>query len=423
MTGGAVPQALPESGTAFWHGQAHMPSVHGRELTIVRGEGSYVWTDDGDRLFDATASLWYCNIGHGRREVVDAVTAQMGELEAYHTFANFTNRPAEMLTRRLQDMAPIADARIFLSSGGSDSVDAAAKLARRHWAYQGQPEKRTIVSRRRAYHGLHAFGTSLSGMEPLRDGYGGELVGDTALVETNDPSSLADLVESHGAERIAAFFCEPVIGTGGVVPPAPGYLSAVEEICRENDILFIVDEVITGFGRLGRMFATERFGLEPDAIIFAKGVTSGYLPLGGLMIAPRIWRPFWEATDAPTFRHGLTYGGHPTCCAAGLANLDILERENLTDGVAAIEADFAGLVHRLEELEDVTEVRAIGLLAGVELRDFDLAQRVASAAAGSGLVLRALPSATLQISPPLIATFEELEACALTIRELITLHS
>ena len=218
-----VDQSMAES--AFWHGQAHMPSVRGSELVIVKGEGSYVWTEDGDRLFDATASLWYCNIGHGRQEVVDAVTAQMRELEAYHTFANFSNRPAEQLTRRLQQMAPIQDARIFLSSGGSDSVDAAAKLARRHWAHQGAPGKHIVVSRRNAYHGLHAFGTSLSGMEPLREGYGGELVADTALVETNDADSLAELIHDVGADSIAAFFCEPVIGTGGIIPPAPDYLT------------------------------------------------------------------------------------------------------------------------------------------------------------------------------------------------------
>jgi adenosylmethionine-8-amino-7-oxononanoate aminotransferase len=409
-----------ERDTAFWHGQAHMPSVRNRELTIVKGEGCYVWTDSGDRLFDATASLWYCNIGHGRQEVVGAVIAQMRELEAYHTFANFTNRPATQLTRRLREMAPIADARIFLTSGGSDSVDAAAKLARRYWAYLDQPDKRVVVSRRGAYHGLHAFGTSLSGMEPLREGYGGELVGDTALVETNEATSLRELIETLRAERIAAFFCEPVVGVGGIVPPAPDYLTAVQRLCRDNDILLVVDEVITGFGRLGSMFASQRFGLEPDAIIFAKGVTSGYLPLGGLMISPRLWRPFWESPGAPTFRHGLTYGGHPACCAAGLANLDILVGEGLPDRVAEIEAEFAELARELEDVDGVTEVRTIGLLAGIELRDFDFAQQVAEAAVGRGLLLRALPSGTLQISPPLIATIDELGTTFETVRDLVS---
>jgi adenosylmethionine-8-amino-7-oxononanoate aminotransferase len=200
----------------------------------------------------------------------------MASLEGYHTFTNFTNRPADELTRRLREMAPVADAKIFLSSGGSDSVDAAAKLARRFWARDGQPDKQVIVSRRRAYHGLHAFGTSLSGMEPLREGYGGELVTGTALVETNDAQSLADLIKRLGAEKIAAFFCEPVIGTGGIVPPAANYLAEVQELCHMNDILFVVDEVITGFGRLGSMFGSQRFDLEPDMTVFAKGVTSGY---------------------------------------------------------------------------------------------------------------------------------------------------
>jgi adenosylmethionine-8-amino-7-oxononanoate aminotransferase len=409
-----------EADTALWHGQAHMPSVRHQELTIVRGEGCYVWTDAGDRLFDATASLWYCNIGHGRQEVVDAVTAQMRDLEAYHTFANFTNRPATELTGRLREMAPIPDARIFLTSGGSDSVDAAAKLARRYWAHLDQPDKHVIVSRRGAYHGLHAFGTSLAGMEPLREGYGGELVGDTALVETNDATSLRELIETVGAERIAAFFCEPVVGVGGIVPPASDYLSTVQKLCRDNDILLVVDEVITGFGRLGSMFGSQRFGLEPDAIIFAKGVTSGYLPLGGLMVGPRLWRPFWESPEAPTFRHGLTYGGHPACCAAGLANLDILVGEGLPDRVAGIEAEFAELARGLEDLGGVTEVRTCGLMAGIELHDFDLAQEVVAAAVGRGQLLRALPSGTLQISPPLIATVDELGTTLETVRDLVS---
>jgi adenosylmethionine-8-amino-7-oxononanoate aminotransferase len=190
-----------------------------------------------------------------------------------------------------------------------------------------------------------------------------------------------------------------------------------------NDILFVVDEVITGFGRLGSMFGSQRFDLEPDMIVFAKGVTSGYLPLGGLMIGRRIWHPFWETSEAPTFRHGLTYGGHPACCAAGLANLDILERENLTDRVAEIEPEFARLAHELDGVDGVSEVRTIGLLAGIQLRDFDLAQQVAAAAIGRGLILRALAGGTLQISPPFIATLEELGFALTTTKDLIELHA
>jgi adenosylmethionine-8-amino-7-oxononanoate aminotransferase len=399
-----------------------MPSVRGSELTIVRGEGCWIWTDRGEKLFDTTASLWYCNVGHGRTPIAEAVFDQMRSLEAYHTFGPFSNEPANALAARLQALAPIEDGRIFLTSGGSDSIETAAKLARRFWTLRGQPHKQLLISRENAYHGLHAFGTGLAGMAVNREGYGGELVTGTARVEAHSDVALEALIDAVGPDQIAAFFCEPVIGTGGIIPPPPGYLEAVRELCRVNDILFVADEVITGFGRLGDVFGCQRFGISPDMLVFAKGVTSGYLPLGGVVVAPEIWRPFWDGADAPIFRHGLTYSGHPAACAAARANLDIVEAEDLAGRVRELEPTLAALTSPLADHSAVVDVRTIGLLAGVQLRDFDLASRVAAAAPEAGLVLRALPDATLQISPPLIVDADELEQAVHAISGLIARH-
>ena len=289
--------------TRLWHSQALMSAVRGRERLIARGEGAYVWDEDGNRLLDATASLWYCNVGHGRAEIADAVDAQMRRLEAYHCFQQFATRPAVELAERLAAMVPIDDARIYLTSGGGDSVEAAAKLARRFWDVVGRPEKRLIVTRELCYHGLHGFGTGIAGLDVNRTGQG-ELLADTERVATNEAEALARVVAEHGADAVAAFFCEPIIGAGGVVHPADGYLDQVQRICRENEILFVVDEVITGFGRTGEMFACERYGLAPDMMVMAKGVTSGYLPLGAVAIAEPVWAPFWEPGARPMFHHG-----------------------------------------------------------------------------------------------------------------------
>src|SRR5450755_3356973 len=259
-------------GSALWQPQAQMYTVPGDRLTIVAGEGVNVQTDDGRWLLDATAALWYANIGHGRARLADAAAMQMRRLETYHTFGRIVNDQALALADRVADMSPVADAKIFWVSGGSDAIDTAAKLARRYWQLQGQANKRIIISREWAYHGLHGFGTSLAGIPFNREGYGSEsLIPETARIPANDADALEATIRELGPDRVAAVFAEPVIGTGGVILPAPGYLQRVEAICREHEILFVADEVITGFGRTGEMFASERFDLSPDMIVIAKG--------------------------------------------------------------------------------------------------------------------------------------------------------
>jgi adenosylmethionine-8-amino-7-oxononanoate aminotransferase len=390
---------------ALWQPQAHMPSVlAGDRLTIVSGEGANVTTDDGRTFLDATAGLWHANIGHGRPELAEAAASQMRRLETYHTFGRIVNDQALALADRLEAMSPIPEPKVFFVSGGSDAIDTAAKLSRRFWQLQGQTNKRIIISRNSSYHGLHAFGTSLAGIPFNREGYGSEsLIPETARVPVNDADALAAEIDRLGPDRVAAFFAEPVIGTGGVILPAEGYLQRVEEVCRESDVLFVADEVITGFGRTGEMFATELFDLHPDMIVMAKGITSGYAPLGGLLIARRVWEPFFDSPNAPIFRHGVTYSGHATACAVAQANLDVIEAENLVAHVAELAPELERAMEQVAKHPAVAEVRAgIGLLAGVNLVPDVPADLVTRVCLEAGVLLRALPDNTLQISPPFV---------------------
>ena len=285
--------------TAQWHPQANMSQVSGNELVFARGEGAYLFDEAGGRYFDAPASLWYCNIGHGRPEIAEAAAAQLRTLESYSNFENLSTRPTLDLADRVTAMSPIREAKIFFTSGGSDGIDTAAKLARRYWSALGRPGKTGIVAGHLAYHGLHGYGTSITGLDANREGLG-TLVPDTYRVATNDASALEALLADK-ADTIAAFICEPVMGTGGVIPPAPGYLEQAQQLCASHDVLFVADEVITGFGRTGKMFATELFALDPDLIVVAKGITSGYLPLGGVISRPAGMGALLCTGDRPRF--------------------------------------------------------------------------------------------------------------------------
>lgn len=252
------------------------------ELVIDRGEGAHVIDEQGRRYLDASAGLWYCNVGHGREELAEAAAAQMRRLASYSAFGDLATRPALDLADRLAEMAPMSQARIFLTSGGSDSVDTAVKLVRRYWAEMGQPGRSVIVTREHAYHGMHLAGTSLAGIAANRAGHG---TLDPAVVQV--PWDDADALEAllAGRDDVAAFFCEPIIGAGGVYAPPRGYLDRVREICRRHGVLFVADEVICGYGRAGDMFASTRWSLDPDVVLTAKGITSGYIPLGAVLVA------------------------------------------------------------------------------------------------------------------------------------------
>ena len=401
----------------FWHPFADMASVsaHG-ELVLVRGDGVRVWDESGRRYLDATAGLWFANVGFGRKDIADAAAAQMAALPAYSTFGDFSNRPASELAERVSSLAPVTDSRVFLTSGGSDSIDTATKMARRFWQLVGQPERTILIRRERAYHGMHTAGTSLAGIPANAAGHG-ELIEDVVQVRWDDADDLRSMIEQVGAGRVAAFFCEPVIGAGGVYPAPDGYLSAARAVCRETGVLFVADEVITGFGRCGAWFASGRWELEPDIITCAKGITSGYLPMGATIAAPWIAEPFW-AEGAGVWRHGYTYSGHAAASAAALANLDIMEREGLCERARELETELADALTPLAAHPLVSEVRTAGVLGAVQLApaavadDPSLPARTVAACRESGVLTRALAPGALQISPALVIDAEELRELA-----------
>jgi adenosylmethionine-8-amino-7-oxononanoate aminotransferase len=398
--------------SSFWHPFSNMAQVRGAELVIDRGEDVWVWDEDGRRYLDGTAGLWYANVGHGRTEIHRAVQEQMAKLESYSSFGDFSNRPALELSARLSDLAPVEGAKIFLGSGGGDAVDTAAKLARSYWARRGRPDKTAIISRTNSYHGTHGFGTSLAGIEPNRAGWG-PLLDRTHRAPHDSVEATAELIDRLGADSVAAIFVEPVIGAGGVIPPREGYLEGLARLAREHEILLVIDSGICAFGRLGTWFGIERWDVTPDMILFAKGVTSGYLPLGGVVVSGAVAEPFWNG-DGHFFRHGATYAGHPTCCAAALANLDLLEAGGLLARGFELERTLLDLLAPLAEHPYVAEVRGgTGLLAAVELEPEFIAALpggvpgFAKAVRGAGVFVRPLASA-LAISPPLIVAEEHL---------------
>jgi adenosylmethionine-8-amino-7-oxononanoate aminotransferase len=400
--------------STFWHAFADMHAVEtGGEVVVDRGEGVHVWDEAGKRYVDATAALWYCNVGYGREEIAEAAYRQLQKLPSYSTFGNLSNRPAIELAERVGALAPVEGSKVFLTSGGSDSIDTATKMARRYWQLLGQPERTMLVTREHAYHGMHVAGTSLAGIEANAAGHG-PLVGDVAKVTWDSPSALRDVIDRAGAGRVAAFFCEPVIGAGGVFAPPEGYLEEARAICRETGVLFVADEVITGFGRTGDWFASTRWGLEPDIITCAKGITSGYLPMGAAIAAPWVAEPFWKA-DAGMWRHGYTYSGHAAAAAAALANLDLMEREALPKRALELEQDLAQALAPLAEHDLVGEVRSgTGVLAAVQIDAEVLASdpttpaKLVVACREHGILTRALGIGALQVSPPLVMNEAEL---------------
>lgn len=390
---------------SFWHPFADMTKVQHQPFVVDRGEGIYVYDEEGSRYLDAAASLWYMNVGYGRDEIVDAMAEQARRMPAFHTFIDYATRPPLELSERIAAVSPDPGSKVFLCSGGSDAVDTAAKLARRYFSAIGQPERTVFISREWAYHGMHTYGTTLGGMEPNRVGYGGDLVSDVVTVPHDDAEAVAKAIDHAGADRIAGIFVEAVIGAGGIRPVPADYLSEVRATIRSAGGLYVSDEVITGFGRVGDWFAANRFGLEPDLITFAKGVTCGYAPLGGVVAAPHIAAPFFD-TPGQIFRHGYTYSGHSTACVAGLAVMDIIEREGLLQRAADLEGELYEALLPLESLDVVAGIRrGVGALAAIQLdvgEDETLPSRAAVACRDAGVLTRAVGGGGLQVSPPLI---------------------
>ena len=376
-------------------------------IRIVRAEGATLWTADGREIVDGMASLWYCAIGHGRTEMADAIAAQVCTLEAYSTFDPFTNDPAEELAEELRALGPIPDARVFYTCSGSEAVDTVMKLARMAHVQAGEGRRKLIISRVRGYHGTAYGGTSAQGIAPNREHFG-PFVDEVVQVPADDVEALASLMSERGNE-VAAVIAEPVQGAGGIHPATPEYLQALRRLCDQHGAYLVFDEVITGFGRLGTWFAAHHYGVTPDFVTFAKAVTSGYQPLGGVFVGPR---PAAALEAHPDFflRHGFTYSGHPTACAAGLKNLEIMRREGLVERATHVGDRLADGLRALAADGVIDHARGLGAMWAAGLRPDQDAMRMRDHMFDvGGVVCRALNADSLLFCPPLVTTDEQVD--------------
>ena len=401
---------------------------------ITRGEGIYLYDADGNRILDGMSGLWCVALGYGRRELADAAYRQMNELPYYNSFFQCTTTPAIDLAAKLAEITPPQFQHVFLTGSGSESVDTAIRLARRYWQLEGEPQRNVIIGRWNGYHGSTIAGASLGGMKWMHDQgllpmpgiehveqpYWFELGGTASPADFGlaAAQSLEQKVLALGPERVAAFIAEPVQGAGGVIVPPESYWPEIQRICDRYGILLISDEVICGFGRTGQWFGSEHFGTRPDLMTMAKALSSGYLPIGGVMVGDRVAQRLIEKGEE--FAHGFTYSGHPVCAAVALENLAILQRERVLEHVREVAAPWlqekwaAFAAHPL-----VGEARGLGLLGALELvkskspREWfaprgKVGERCRDNAIRNGLVMRATRD-TMIIAPPLVITRSEID--------------
>ncbi|HEY2441785.1 MAG TPA: aspartate aminotransferase family protein [Streptosporangiaceae bacterium] len=428
----------------MWLHFTRMSSYNDTEIPmIVRGSGAYVYDQNGKRYLDGLAGLFVSQIGHGRAEVAEAAARQASEL-AYFPLWSYAHPRAIELAERLADLAPGDLNRVFFTTSGSEAVESAWKLAKQYFKAIGQPGRYKVISRDIAYHGTSMGALAITGLAPIKAPFEPLPPGGVRVPNTNfyrAPDFVADderafgqwaadeidrAIEREGPESVAAVFLEPVQNSGGCFPPPPGYFERVREICDKHGVLLVSDEVICAFGRLGHYFGSKRYGYQPDIITFAKGATSGYAPLGGMIASDALIEPFLEGTA--TFLHGVTFAGHPVSCAVALANLDVFEKEDLLGNVRANEAAFRATLGKLSDLPIVGDVRGAGYFYGIELVkdkgtrqtfDDDESERLlrgflSHALFDAGLVCRTddRGDPVVQLSPPLICTqehFDEME--------------
>jgi putrescine aminotransferase len=409
-------------------------SLHDGKVRVITGaDGVFLHDADGNQLLDGMAGLWCVSVGYSRRELVEAAAAQMTKLPYYNTFFKTTTQPVVALSQRLARLAPEGLNHAFFACSGSEAVDSALRMARVFWQTKGKPDKKIIIGREYGYHGSTTLGASAGGMvdmhrqagdmpnfvqvmPPYWYGYGGQM--SEAEFGIYAAKQLEDKIRELGPDNIAAFIGEPLQGAGGVIIPPATYWPEINRICQENDILLIADEVICGFGRTGKMFGSDTFGIKPDMMTMAKAITSGYLPLSAVMVGDRVADVLINETGE--FYHGFTYSGHPVACAVALANLDIIEREGL---VARAEHTGRLLRGKLRDaLADhpmVGEIRGVGLIGAIELvadkrtrRFFDKRVRVGTICRDycfeNNLVMRAVRD-TMVFSPPLIISHDEID--------------
>ena len=423
----------------YLHPFTDSKALHAKGTRVVTGaKGVYITDSDGNRILDAMAGLWCVNIGYGRDELADVAAEQMKQLAYYNSFFGTANVPAIELAAKIKSLAPANIGHVFFTGSGSESNDTNLRMVRHYWSQKGQPEKRIVISRNNAYHGSTMAGMSLGGMEFMHkqggiiDGidhimqphwYKESLPGESeAEFGLRAAKALEDKILELGAENVGAFIGEPIQGAGGVIVPPANYWPEIQRICKKYDLLIILDEVITGFGRTGNWFAAQTFDIEADMIPFAKGLSSGYLPIGGVAVSKRVADVLIEGGE---FAHGYTYSGHPVAAAVASANIDIIEREGMVEAVRDETGPY--LQAKLAELGDhplVGQVRGMAMVGALELvkdkatrepfhKDIEIAAKVRDYAIASGLMVRAVGDCLI-MSPPLCITKAEID-------ELITL--
>jgi adenosylmethionine-8-amino-7-oxononanoate aminotransferase len=375
-------------------------------IKLVRGKGALVWDDKGNELVDGMASLWYCAVGHGRKEIADAVAKQIETLEAYSTFDPFTSEPVEQLAAKLVSLCPMPDARVFFCGSGSEAVDTAMKLARLAHVQAGRPERTVIISRMRGYHGTNYGGTSAQGLPLNKVGYG-PLVPDVEQVASDDLEALSVLMTQRG-NTIAAILAEPLQGAGGVYPPSADYLKGLRKLCDQHGAFLIFDEVITGFARLGTWFGANFYGVNPDLLCFAKAVTSGYQPLGGVFVGNAVRKPL-EADPDFFLRHGYTYSGHASACVAALVNLEIIEREGLRDRATVIGKRIGDALKALAQDGVIDHARGDGAVWAAGLHATQSNVKIRDRMLELGAITRAINTDTNTFCPPLVITDSQLD--------------
>jgi len=425
------------------------PAAQQGAIIWERGEGVWLYDVEGRRYLDALSGLWNVAVGHGRRELAEAAAAQMQKLAFANGYTGFSNVPAIELATRLAALAPGDLNAVFFTSGGGESNESAFKMARFLWNVQGKPEKFKIISRFDAYHGVTTAAMAATGIPPYWDRFGPLAPGFLHAVAPNpyhlglredyseDPEQTArlalqaieEIIQREGPETCAAIVAEPIQGAGGVIIPPASYIRGLRDLCDRYELYLIADEVITGFGRTGRWFGMEHFGVQPDMMTFAKAVTSGYHQLGGLMISERLQAILAAQPPDVKWMHAYTYSAHPVACAVGLANLAIIEREGLVERAARMGEMLLSRLEELRELPHVGDVRGLGLIARVELVDDPkthapfppakkVGDRVMAALRARGVITRNRND-VICLAPPLIINEEEIAFLVDALREAI----
>jgi putrescine---pyruvate transaminase len=423
----------------------HHPADHQSPKVWVKGEGIYLWDAEGRQYIDGLACLWNVNVGHGRKELAEAAATQMAELEYCSSYAGATNIPATKLASKLASLAYPSLNTVYFTSGGAESNESAFKTARFYWKAMGTPDKVKIIARQHAYHGVTLAAMSATGMAPYWKMFEprvpnfvhvqapypyrfegvkpGETIGQAAARQ------LEEKILEEGADTVAAFIAEPVQGAGGVIVPPDDYFPNIRRICDKYNVLFIADEVITGFGRTGSWFALGRWGVEPDIMSFAKGVTSGYLPLGGIILSDKIRGAVLSAKYEDRWMHAYTYSGHPTCCAVGLKNIEIIEKEGLVKRAEEMGARMLNGLKTLYDFAAVGDVRGLGLMAAVELVGdrstkaatdpaLKIGPRVQEECIERGLYTR-IRGDVIMLCPPLVIREEEVDRIVDILRQAL----